>query len=107
MARKWISFNYDVTNAEFASIPQPHLDALANAMKMYGKSAAGGFIVKHFAQGFMTLKATNRTQGRCCFVTRQEPNGDETLIALLFYKKETQKAPQWVIEKVLARKAGL
>lgn len=69
---------------------------------------AGGFVVKSYGDGLMMIKAANHTQGRCLFFTVREEQGDEVLTALVAYKKETQEAPERVIETARKRmdKAG-
>jgi len=48
-----------------------------------------------------------RGQGRCLFFRRiEEPDGSETLVALLFYKKETQRVPERVLRTARQRLEG-
>ena len=98
MTRRWISFDYEVTNKEFAALPVEDRQSLFKAMKAYGEVAESGFVVKDYRGGLYMLKPTNRTQGRCLFFRKVKKSDSETLVALLIYKKESLE----VLRNILA-----
>lgn len=106
MARRWESFHEPTTTAEFLSIPQPAQAALKYAMERYAKGQDVGWMVKDYGGGLSMLKPRNRTAGRCLFTARPE-GGTERLIALLFYKKESDEAPNALIEAARKRMDAL
>ncbi len=104
MPRRWRSFDIVTTNRELASLPTRDFLSLTDAMRSYRLELEGGFIVKSYGQGLMMIKATNQTQGRCLFFSiAAGSDGAEVLIALLFYKKETQEVPISVLETARQR----
>jgi len=77
-------------------------------MKKYADNEPSGWVVKDYGAGLFMIKAANQTQGRCLFFTvrPQETVGQastEELVALLAYKKETQEAPDQMIETARQR----
>ena len=68
-------------------------------------------MVKNYGGGLYMIKDRSHGQGRCLYFTRmveaasEGPNAEEieNLVALLFYKKESQEAPGRVLETARAR----
>lgn len=106
MVRRWESFDEPTTTAEFLSIPQPDQAALKYAMERYGKGQDVGWTVKDYGGGLSRLKARNQTAGRCLFAVRRERD-TERLIALLFYKKETDEAPAALLDRARKRMVAI
>lgn len=63
------------------------------AMGRYGGDLPGGFAIKSYGDGLYMIKSTNASSGRCLFFTIHRLGGVERLVALLFYKKESDEAP--------------
>ena len=72
-------------------------------MKLFALTANIGYTVKNYGDGLMMIKPKDG-QGRCLFFTQVELAGQLELIALLAYKKESQKLPDSVRRTALARK---
>jgi len=103
MSRKWGSFDTEVTNRELEAIPYPDRGALYQAMAAYAEDLDIRYSVKNYGDDLMMLKASNGTSGRCLFFSRERIGDSEKLVALLFYKKESEEAPKRVIEAARAR----
>ncbi len=50
------------------------------------------------------IKATNSTSGRCLFFTPHREGDVETLVALMFYKKESDDAPSALLDAARERR---
>ena len=59
--------------------------------------------VEDYGDGLKRIRRRGRSQGRCLFFPEVESKNSVLLVGLMFYKKETQKAPAQKIET--ARKA--
>lgn len=81
-------------------------------MKAYVTDEVDKCVVKNYGDGLHMIKARGQGQGRCLYFTRviepiaRGPDGEqvENLVALLFYKKETQDVPSHVLETARARR---
>ena len=76
LVRHWISFDYSVTNREFAELPSRDAASLFRAMKRYAIDERPGWIVKDYGEGLLMIKAANQTQGRCLFFTIQKSTAE-------------------------------
>ena len=78
-------------------------------MANYQADLGFGYVIKHYGQGLMMLKASNRSQGRNLFFFSKrmdDPTSGETLdqlVVVLIYKKESQEAPSRLIETARQR----
>ena len=72
-------------------------------MKAYRLDAGSGYEVESYGEGLKRIRRSGRSQGRCLFFAVVEQGGVETLVALLFYKKESMKAPAKHIETARKR----
>jgi hypothetical protein len=106
LTRRWSSFNREVTNREFAALPQRDYADLTQAMKAYRQDIGAGYELKNYGGGLMMVKSSSGTQGRCLFFTIREEAGVEVLTALLIYKKETQEVPRRIEETARERMEG-
>ena len=103
MRGKWTSFDPETTNAELLTIRQPDRGALYYAMERYGLGQPIGWTVKDYGDDLFMLKAKGERQGRCLFFTydKDEP---ASLVALMFYKKEGNDAPDSVVKAARERR---
>jgi phage-related protein len=100
--RKWRPFDERIIRTEFRKLASNDWFRLTAAMRAYAKDLGIGYEVKSYGGGLMMVKDSG-AQGRCLFFTvRKDYDGSETLTALLIYKKESQEAPERIIE--LAKK---
>jgi hypothetical protein len=90
--RRWTSFDKRITDREFLSLPLDDRVGLFEAMKLYRLEVGTGYIVQSYGHGLMALKPKSG-QGRCLFFCIREVGGDQELVALLAYKKESQRMP--------------
>jgi len=87
---------------QFKSIPYEERARLFRAMKLYASFAEIGYVVKNYGSGLHMIKRSDG-QGRCLFFLSHEEEGVQTLVALLAYKKETQKLPERLRRLALER----
>lgn len=66
---------------------------LFEAMKLYRLDVGIGYTIKNYGDGLLMIKPKDG-QGRCLFFTEIELDGQIELVALLSYKKESQKLPE-------------
>lgn len=95
--RHWSSFDSSVTDREFAALNVDDRVSLFEAMKLYRMDAGVGYVVKSYGQGILMIKP-KAGQGRCLFFGVVETQGSLELVALLAYKKESQKVPRRLLD---------
>ena len=105
--RRWSSFNQDVTDREALCIPYGYRKRIFRAMYFYGRGDESKSVVQDYGGGILAIKDNSGGQGRCLFFARAQhvlESGEsvERLVALVFYKKESQDVPKRVLE--LARR---
>ncbi len=76
--------------------------ALYDAMESF-RDDAGGYRLSSYGSGLLMLTDGGRGQGRCLLFKVVRVKDEERLVALLFYKKETARAPVRVIDTAMAR----
>ena len=103
MTRHWKSFDSRVTDKEFLSLPIDDRVSLFEAMKLYRLDAGIGYVVKSYGDDLKMIKPKDG-QGRCIFFTEVHQGDHVELVALLAYKKESQKLPDSVRRLALQRK---
>jgi hypothetical protein len=62
-----------------------------------------GYRVADYGGGLMMLTDSGRGQARCLFFKVVKIEDEERLVALLFYKKETWKAPPRLVDTARKR----
>jgi len=73
-------------------------------MAAYRDDLGIGYRVENYGEGLWMITDGGRGQGRCVFFRRiVEGDGSEFLVALLFYKKETQKVPERILNTARRR----
>ena len=102
MRRRWTSFDPPTTNKELSALPREDRVALYDAMESY-RDGEQGFRLKSYDSGLLMLTDAGRGQGRCLFFKIVRRRDEERLVALLFYKKESAKAPRRVIDTARSR----
>ena len=103
MARRWRAFDVEAINREFAALPlEDHL-CLQQTMLAYRSGEGEGYVVRNYGEGLMMVKDAAQGQGRCLFFSVHLERGTEILTALLVYKKESQEAPQRVLDTARRR----
>jgi len=90
MKRKFEPFDAEKINKEFWDLPSQDRAALMEAMSLYQQNSGIGYQVKNYGKGLEMITDSGSAQGRCLFFTRTP----ERFIALLVYKKESQKLPK-------------
>lgn len=103
MRGRWLNFDDDTLVAEMATIPQPDRGALFYAMDRYAKGEPVGFEVKDYGDDLYMIKAKGERAGRCLFFTFDEKDRT-TLVALMAYKKGSQKRPEHLIRAARERR---
>ena len=103
MKRRWTSFDRETTNKELAGLPRQDRLALYDAMENY-RDDEGSYRLSNYGSGLWMLTDSGHGQGRCLFFKIIRVENEERLVALLFYKKETAKAPDHVVETARNRK---
>ncbi len=103
MARRWRAFDPETINRELAALAREDLRALRFAMFHYGAESGAHCRVENYGKGLMMVTNSGRGQGRCLFFTVRIEDGVESLTALLVYKKESQKAPQAILDTARRR----
>ena len=63
----------------------------------------GGYRLSNYGDELLMLTGGGRGQGRCLFFKVLKVKDEERLVALLFYKKETAKAPSRVVDRARKR----
>ena len=102
MRRRWTSFDRTITNKELAALPREDRLALYDAMESY-RDDEGGYRLSNYGDELLMLTGGGRGQGRCLFFKVLKVKDEERLVALLFYKKETAKAPSRVVDRARKR----
>ena len=87
-------------------VPSDDRRRLKLAMFNYRIGAGIGYEVRSYGEGLMMVKDASHGAGRCLFFTVGVMEGEETLTALLVYKKESQEAPARVIDTACRRMKG-
>lgn len=100
--RRWTSFDRTVTNKELAGLPREDRLALYDAMESY-RDDEGGYRLSNYGDELLMLTDGGRGQGRCLFFKVLKVRDEERLVALLFYKKETAKAPNRLVDTAKKR----
>jgi len=100
--RRWTSFDQTVTNKELSELPREDRLALYDAMESY-RDDEGGYRLSKYGDGIWMLTDAGRGQGRCLFFKVIQLKDEERLVALLFYKKETPKAPDRIVDTARSR----
>ena len=72
-------------------------------MERYADGIDAGWTVKNYGDGLFMIKAKGQRNGRCLFFTIDEVE-PRKLVALLFYKKESQDAPAHLVETARERR---
>jgi len=98
----WTNFDDEVLVAEMRTIPQPDRGLLFFAMERYAKGDEAGFVVKDYGGDLFMLKKRGRS-GRSLFFTYDETDRTK-LVLLLAYKKESDEAPDHLIEAARSRR---
>jgi phage-related protein len=76
-------------------------------MAAFRDDLGAGYRVESYGDGVWMITDAGRGQGRCFFFRRvEEPDGSETLVSLLYYKKETQRAPERILRTAKQRMQG-
>jgi phage-related protein len=101
--RRWTSFDSAITNREILSVPAEDRKSLFLAMRAYREGLEIGYEIEDYGSGIKRLRRSGKSQGRCLFFAVIEREGVEVLVALLFYKKETRRAPTSKIEAAKRR----
>src|SRR5579862_3264535 len=109
--RRWTSFDPEVTNKEAAALPSLDRKRLFRAMKAYVSEEESKCVVKNYGGGLYMIKDRSQGRGRCLYFTRileqapqaLNPEPVENLVALVFYKKESQETPGQILETARAR----
>lgn len=71
------------------------------AMENYQRMRDANYTVKNYGDDLLVIKG--REQGRCLFFSPEVVDGEERLIVLLIYKKESQEVPERVLKTARAR----
>ena len=100
--RRWTSFDRMTTNKELAGLPREDRLALYDAMESY-RDYEGSYRLSNYGDDLLMLTDGGRGQGRCLFFKVLKVENEEWLVALLFYKKETAKAPERIIDTARKR----
>ncbi|MBI1756640.1 MAG: hypothetical protein HYR64_05985 [Fimbriimonas ginsengisoli] len=104
MHRRWTSFNTATTVKEALAIPTRDRQRLFEAMAAYRNDLGAGYRIENYGSGLWMITDSGRGQGRCVFFKRLEiADGVEILVALLFYKKESRKAPARILNTARRR----
>ena len=90
------------TNKELAGLPREDRLALYDAMESY-RDYEGSYRLSNYGDDLLMLTDGGRGQGRCLFFKVLKVENEERLVALLFYKKETAKAPERIIDTARKR----
>jgi len=105
--RRWISFDTPTTVREALQIPAPDRGSLFEAMAAYRDNVGAGYRIESYGDGIQMITDAGRGQGRCLFFKRViDKDGNELLVALLFYKKETQRVPSRILDTARRRLDG-
>lgn len=73
-------------------------------MVAYAEGREAGFRHSDYGDGLEMLTDGGRGQGRCLYFTRDSDGATETLVILLAYKKETEKAPTATLQTARNRR---
>jgi phage-related protein len=104
--RKWTSFHTPTTDREALAIPESDRIRLFEAMGAFRHNLGAGYRVESYGDGLWMITDGGRGQGRCLFFKRfTNAVGVETLVAVLFYKKESGKAPDRIVKVARKRMA--
>jgi hypothetical protein len=108
VTRRWSSFDTEITNKEAAALPSEDRKKLFRSMKAYVSDEEGKCVVRNYGGGLYMIKDRSQGQGRCLFFTVHLENAAELdqiemLVALMFYKKESQEIPGQIFETAQAR----
>jgi len=100
----WTNFDDEILVGEMRTIPQPDRGLLFFAMQRFAKGDDAGFTLKAYGDDLFVLKKKGRS-GRSLFFTYDE--ADRTsLVLLLAYKKESDEAPENLINTARERRGS-
>ena len=98
----WTNFDDEILVAEMRTIPQPDRGLSFFAMQRFAQGDNAGFTLKNYGDGLIMLKKKSRS-GRSLFFTYDEAD-EAKLVLLLAYKKESDEAPESLINAARERR---
>ncbi|MBS1718123.1 MAG: type II toxin-antitoxin system RelE/ParE family toxin [Armatimonadetes bacterium] len=109
MARIWIYFDFDVIRQEFAKLPVKDRAKLLALMEHYavvGNGNPSPARIDDYGGGLYRLRHIKSAyQGRVIFFSSHKAEGNERLVVLTVFKKETRSIPASILDRARARQA--
>lgn len=108
MRREFVPFDENVIQKEMAALPGKDAAKLSALMLHYQDCGFGNpspVQIDDYGNGIFRLRHIKPAyQGRLIYFTTDRSAGYERLVILAVYKKESQKAPQHILETASRRK---